>query len=331
MWNVDTIRAPREVTETTRHRHRAHPDGRRVAPGAHAHPRRRDAHAPGDRDHRARRRTSTLARRHVRRARHRLPHARPPRRRHGRAAQRRPAHARHRLRRGAGPRPGRQPRLHRPHAGALRRSRRSARPDPPRLLQRGLLRARRPAAASASPSRTCSSGCRGRDATAWMPPTGTAEAPSSAALRSSPSAAWRPASVRRASAHRSPCTARAGDRSTTTRFSPAAWARSTPPSTPIAAPLACAGSMQVLAPGHVLLGRGLSLGQRISYLSSLTDWLGAWRSLGYLAGPRARPPARAHAGGRPVVAVRRSSSPSRSPPASWPAGRWAAVEAPSAT
>ena len=49
--------------------------------------------------------------------------------------------------------------------------------------------------------------------------------------------------------------------------------------------IACAGSMQVLRRGHVLIGRGLSLGQRISYLSSLTDWLGAWRSLGYLLVP----------------------------------------------
>ena len=32
-------------------------------------------------------------------------------------------------------------------------------------------------------------------------------------------------------------------------------------------------------------GGGLSLGQRLSYLSSLTDWLGAWRSLGYLLVP----------------------------------------------
>ena len=32
-------------------------------------------------------------------------------------------------------------------------------------------------------------------------------------------------------------------------------------------------------------GSGLTLGQRISYLSSLTDWLGAWRSLAYLLVP----------------------------------------------
>ncbi len=49
--------------------------------------------------------------------------------------------------------------------------------------------------------------------------------------------------------------------------------------------MACAGSMQVLRRGHVLFGRGLSFGQRISYLASLTDWLGAWRSLGYLLVP----------------------------------------------
>lgn len=49
--------------------------------------------------------------------------------------------------------------------------------------------------------------------------------------------------------------------------------------------IACSGAMLVLRSDHVTFGRGLSVGQRISYLSSLTDGLGAWRSLGYLLVP----------------------------------------------
>ncbi len=48
---------------------------------------------------------------------------------------------------------------------------------------------------------------------------------------------------------------------------------------------AASGAMQVLRRDRVAFGGGLTLGQRISYLSSLTDWLGAWRSLGYLLVP----------------------------------------------
>lgn len=51
--------------------------------------------------------------------------------------------------------------------------------------------------------------------------------------------------------------------------------------------LDCAGDMQVLRTQHVLLGRGLSLGQRISYLTSLTSWFDGWRTLGYLLLPPA--------------------------------------------
>lgn len=49
--------------------------------------------------------------------------------------------------------------------------------------------------------------------------------------------------------------------------------------------LACTGAMQVLRSDRVVFGGDLSLGQRVSYLSSLTDWLGAWRSLAYLLVP----------------------------------------------
>jgi hypothetical protein len=48
---------------------------------------------------------------------------------------------------------------------------------------------------------------------------------------------------------------------------------------------ACSGSMQVLRTGNAAFGKGLTLGQRVSYVSTLTDWLGAWRSLGYLLVP----------------------------------------------
>lgn len=45
------------------------------------------------------------------------------------------------------------------------------------------------------------------------------------------------------------------------------------------------GAMQVLRKRRLLLGGSLTAGQRASYLSYLTDWLGGWRTLGYLMVP----------------------------------------------
>jgi cellulose synthase/poly-beta-1,6-N-acetylglucosamine synthase-like glycosyltransferase len=46
-----------------------------------------------------------------------------------------------------------------------------------------------------------------------------------------------------------------------------------------------AGAMQVLRRERVLTGRGLTLGQRIGYATTLWGWFDAWRSLGYIALP----------------------------------------------
>lgn len=48
---------------------------------------------------------------------------------------------------------------------------------------------------------------------------------------------------------------------------------------------AAGGAMQVLRKRRFISEKGLSVGQRASYLSTLTDWLGSWRTLGYLAIP----------------------------------------------
>ena len=144
LWDVDTVQAPPRRDRHGRDHRRHHPDAGREPSGPHAHTGRRHAHADGHGDPRAGRRPSPLARRHVRRTGHRLPHPSPVRRRHGRTAQRRARLPRRRLRRRPRRRPGRAPRLHQPDAGTLRRRGRGARADARRLLQRGLLRTRPP-------------------------------------------------------------------------------------------------------------------------------------------------------------------------------------------
>jgi Glycosyltransferase like family 2 len=47
----------------------------------------------------------------------------------------------------------------------------------------------------------------------------------------------------------------------------------------------CAAAMQILRKRAFLLGVPLSMGQRMSYLSMLTDWLTSWRTVGYLLMP----------------------------------------------
>lgn len=46
-----------------------------------------------------------------------------------------------------------------------------------------------------------------------------------------------------------------------------------------------AGAMQVLRREGILTGRGLTLGQRLGYATTLWGWFDAWRSLGYLTLP----------------------------------------------
>jgi cellulose synthase (UDP-forming) len=50
---------------------------------------------------------------------------------------------------------------------------------------------------------------------------------------------------------------------------------------------ACSGDMTVLRRDRVVAGRGLTLGQRVSYLTTLTSWFSGWRTLGYLLVPAA--------------------------------------------
>ena len=58
------------------------------------------------------------------------------------------------------------------------------------------------------------------------------------------------------------------------------------------------GAMQVLRGDNPLLGRGLTLTQRLSYLETLLGWFDAWRTLGFLL----LPPATLLIGGLPINA-----------------------------